>query len=78
MGTATLLSISLTRYRNFYQKPRSNNEIRRAVYYKREDLQEWLDRLNNKKSGILSECFPGKSGSSGRLMAEKEGTIIEK
>ena len=49
-----------------------------AFYYKREDLQGWLDRLNNKKSGILSERYPGKSGSSWRLIAEKERTLIEK
>lgn len=42
-----------------------------AVYYKREDLQGWLDRLSDKKSGILNERYPGKSGSSWRLLAEK-------
>jgi len=42
-----------------------------AVYYKRSDLQGWLDRLTDKKSGHLSERYPGKSGSSWRLMAKK-------
>jgi len=42
-----------------------------AHYYRHEDLQGWLDRLDDKKSGVLSERYPGKSGSSWRLLAEK-------
>jgi len=41
-----------------------------AVYYRRQDLEGWLERLNGrKKTGVLSERYPGKSGSSWRLMA---------
>lgn len=42
-----------------------------AHYYKREDLQGWLDRLSDNKSSVLRERYPGKSGSSWRLLAEK-------
>jgi len=42
-----------------------------AVYYRRKDLQSWLDRLSDKKKGIISERYPGKSGSSWRLMVIK-------
>lgn len=42
-----------------------------AVYYRREDLEGWLDRLTDKRVGVLSERYPGKSGSSWRLMAQK-------
>jgi SAM-dependent methyltransferase/uncharacterized protein YbaR (Trm112 family) len=42
-----------------------------AHYYHRADLQSWLDRIEDKKSGNISERYPGKSGSSWRLMVEK-------
>jgi len=42
-----------------------------AFYYRREDLQGWLDRISDKSSGVLSERYPGKSGSSWRLMIQK-------
>lgn len=42
-----------------------------AVYYRREDLEGWLTRMQDKQSGVLSERYAGKSGSSWRLMVEK-------
>lgn len=42
-----------------------------ANYYRKEDLQGWLDRLADKQAGVLDERYPGESGSSWRLMAQK-------
>lgn len=42
-----------------------------AYYYKKEELQQWLDHLPDKTEGLLSERYPGKSGSSWRLLARK-------
>lgn len=48
-----------------------------AVYYRREDLDGWLDRLSDKKTGIISERYPGRAGSSWRLMAERQEGSLE-
>lgn len=46
-----------------------------AVYYRRRDLEGWLERLGDKfghqKVSVLSERYAGKSGSSWRLMVGK-------
>ena len=43
-----------------------------AVYYRREDLQEWVDRLWDMEKAILSERYPKQSGSSWRLFVKKK------
>ena len=44
-----------------------------AVYYRRQDLEGWIERTPEVEYSILDERYPGKSGSSWRLLLKKQG-----